>query len=314
MSAAAEITGVVIKVLGLFSKVAYEEGYVNCVLRGKMRRNREMEKYSSPVAVGDIVRFELQQDGTGAIHEIMPRKNVFSRKEKGRNSREDVIAANLDQIVVIQSYKNPRLNLRFVDRLSIRGEKEQIPVLLCVNKKDLVKKEMIRYVKSYYKGAPIIIVSMSALTGDGVGNFTRHIKGKASLFAGYSGVGKTSILKCMYPDLDLRVSEVSESTGKGRHTTTNVEMIRAPGGTSIIDTPGLREFGLMDIEPHMTGYFFYEFGALGEFCAFKPCTHDHEPGCEVRKRVEAGEIHPDRYVSYLNILDSIRRSHETKYE
>ncbi len=309
----AELQGVVVKVFGLFYRVAYESGQLNCVLRGKMRRNREIEKYSDPAAVGDKVLFEPQEDGTGAIHEILPRKNVFSRKEKGRNSREDVIAANLDQIVVIQSFINPRLNLRFVDRLAIRAKTGNIPLILCINKADLAKKDLIGYVKKYYKGAPITIAITSVVTGEGIDEFLKLTEKRVSLFVGYSGVGKTSILKFMYPGLELRIAEVSESTGKGKHTTTNVEMILAADGTSIIDTPGLREFGLMDIEPHMTGYYFYEFGRLSESCSFKPCTHDHEPGCEIKRRVEAGKIHPDRYVSYLNLLDSIRQYHENKY-
>ena len=306
--------GMVVKVFGMYSTVLYEDRRINCVLRGKMRREKSVRKYSDPVAVGDLARIELDREGTGVISEILPRKNVFSRKEKGRNRREDVIASNLDRIVIIQSFDNPRLNLRFVDRLSVRARKDGIPMLLCINKRDLAEKGDVTNVMEYYDNAPIDLALVSARTGRGIDDFGQFIAKNTSLFVGYSGVGKTSILNRLYPDLDLRVSEISESTGKGRHTTTNVEMIYAVDGTRIVDTPGLREFGLVDIEPETAGDYFYEFGELAAECAYRPCSHDHEPDCGVKRMVEAGRIHTDRYVSYLNILQSLRESRERKYQ
>jgi len=308
-----QVSGVVVKVFGLYYRVEHEKGVINCVLRGRMRRNRDLEAFSSPVAVGDRVRIEILADGTGAIGEIMPRKNLFSRKEKGRNTREDAIAANLDRIVVLQSFRRPRLNLRFVDRLFVRARRDGIPVLLCANKLDLADEEMLRYVEGYYASAGLEICLVSALTGRGIDDLRKRLAKSVSLLVGHSGVGKTSILKAMYPDLDLRVAEISGSTGKGRHTTTNVEMIPLGGATFVIDTPGLREFGLMDFEPHTMGSFFYEFERYARSCAFQPCTHDHEPGCAVKKKVDAGRIHEDRYISYLNLLYSVRESRAARY-
>lgn len=308
-----QTSGVVVKVFGLHYRVEYGKGFVNCVLRGRMRRNRDLESFSAPVAVGDRVKIELLDDSTGAISEVMPRKNVFSRKEKGRHSREDVIAANLDLIVVLQSFRKPRLNLRFVDRLYVRARRNNIAVLLCVNKLDLADDEMMRYIESYYASAKLEICLVSALNGQGIDELKRRLGKAVSLLVGHSGVGKTSILKTMYPDLDLRVAEVSESTGKGRHTTTNVEMIPLGDGTFIIDTPGLREFGLMDFEPHTIGNYFYEFERYTRSCSFQPCTHDHEPGCAIKKKVGAGRIHEDRYGSYLNLLYSVKESRGAKY-
>lgn len=306
--------GTVVKVFGMYSTVLFEGRRINCVLRGRMRREKGARKFSDPVAVGDLAKVEVDREGTGVISEILPRKNVFSRKEKGRARKEDVIASNLDRIVIIQSFDNPRLNLRFVDRLSVRARRDGIPVLLCVNKRDLARKDDVNAVMEYYDNAPIDIAFVSAKTGRGVDDFGQFIAGSTSLFVGYSGVGKTSILNRLYPDLDLRVSEISESTGKGRHTTTNVEMIYSVDGTRIVDTPGLREFGLVDIEPESAGDYFYEFGELGRECAFRPCSHDHEPDCRVKSMLEAGRIHEERYVSYLNILHSLRHARERRYQ
>ncbi len=306
--------GVIVKVFGLYSTVLYEGERINCVLRGKMRMNKNTERYSNPLAVGDRVLFSLQNDGCGVISKVMERENIFSRKEKGKNKKEDVIAANLDQIIVIMSFKKPKLNLRFMDRIYVRGASGGIPVHLCINKVDLAQKDMITDVKEYYKDTDVELSIVSAHTGYGMDDFRALIHGHVSLLVGNSGVGKTSLLKYLYPDLDLRIRDVSESTGKGRHTTTNVEMVYYADGTSIIDTPGLREFGLMDIDPNLMGNLYYEYGRLGEKCSFSPCTHDHEPGCEIKKRVEKGRMNSDRYISYLNILYSLKESHNRKYK
>ncbi len=309
-----KVQGVVVKIFGLYYTVQFEDVKINCVLRGKIRQNKELMQYSNPVAVGDAVKCELNDGGGCVIDDVIPRKNIFSRKEKGKNKKEDVIASNLDMIVVVQSFKNPRINLRFVDRLSVRAGREGIPVLLCVNKSDLADRDSLRYVKDYYAGTDIEICFASALTGKGMKRLKGLLAGKLSLFVGSSGVGKTSILNYICPDLKLRVSEVSQSTNKGRHTTSNVEMVNISGGTYIIDTPGVREFGLMDIEPHMLDGYFYEFGRINAGCGFRQCTHNHEPDCEIKRNVENGKISEDRYISYLNILESLREYYESKYE
>ncbi len=309
-----EFEGIVVKVYGLYYTVQWNEERINCVLRGKIRKNKDLMQYSNPVAVGDFVKFELNSDGSGVINEILKKKNIFSRKEKGRRKKEDIIACNLDLIVIVQSFKNPRLNLRFVDRLLVRGNKEKIPVLLCANKKDLADREIIDYVNNYYADVNIEIYMVSALTGEGMEDFKHFFEKKVSLFVGNSGVGKSSILNFLCPDLNLRISEVSQSTNKGRHTTSNVEMVDISEGTYIIDTPGVREFGLMDIEPHILSQYFYEFEEYIDGCGFKPCTHDHEPDCEVKRQVEMGNIFEDRYISYLNILYSLKEYYESMYE
>jgi ribosome biogenesis GTPase / thiamine phosphate phosphatase len=306
------LTGTVVKIFGKYYTVERGGDLINSTLRGRMRKDKSLEKYSEPVAVGDVVEFEHEPDGEGAIASVVERRNVFSRRYK-ESDRDDLIAANLDQIVVIQSFGTPRLNLRFVDRLLVRGIKEGIPVLLCVNKTDLADGDEVEGLASYYLGYDLNLARVSARTGEGLEGFKAGLTGKLSILIGNSGVGKTSLLNAMYPGLDLRTTEVSDSTGKGRHTTTNVEMFRLDDGARIIDTPGLREFGLMDIEPEELGIYFMEFGRYAAKCGFSPCTHDHEPGCEVKKRVEKGKISPDRYVSYLNILATLKEYYKNRY-
>jgi ribosome biogenesis GTPase len=306
------MTGTVVKVFGRFFTVECNGRRLNSTLRGKLRRDKLLDTYSEAAAVGDTVEFELGDDGTGAIEQICERRNVFTRKHKD-SDREDIIAANLDQIVVIQSFTRPRLNQRFVDRLLVRGKKEGIPTLLCVNKLDLAGKGDITDIHSYYSGYKLDIITVSAKTGEGLDGLKDRLRGKLSILIGNSGVGKTTIVNSLYPGLDLYTREISDSTGKGRHTTTNVEMFLLENNTRIVDTPGLREFGLVDIDPNELGEYFMEFKRYATACGFSPCTHDHEPGCEVKRRVEEGKISEERYNSYLNILYSLKEYYNNRY-
>ncbi|MBN1500142.1 MAG: ribosome small subunit-dependent GTPase A [Spirochaetes bacterium] len=297
--------GIVTKVFGLYYCVKHSGGVTNCFLQGKLKRNPDSKGFTNPVAVGDFVEFEFSQDGQGTISSIVDRRNFFSRKEKGRNTKEDIIASNLDQVVVIQAVAEPQLNLRFVDRIAVRARKDNIDVLLCINKTDLASREHISYIKDYYKNSHLDYILVSALENKKINELEKRIRGRRSLLIGYSGVGKTSLINSIFPDLDLKTSQVSESSGKGRHTTTNVIMHHIDD-TELIDTPGVREFGITGIEPHMLDKYFYEFSDYLPECSFKTCTHDHEPGCHVKKMVDEGVIYEGRYISYLNILESIR--------
>lgn len=306
------MTGIVVKIFGRFYIVECEGQSITSTLRGRLRKDKRLEKYSEAVVVGDIVDFELDKDGSGAVELVHERRNVFTRKYKD-SDRDDLIAANIDQIVVIQCFGKPRMNLRFVDRLLVRGIKEGIPVLLCVNKLDLAEDGDKDLLDDYYQGYNLEVVQTSAVTGEGLEELKNALSGRLSILIGNSGVGKTSILNGIYPGLDLRTTEVSEHTGKGRHTTTNVEMFRLEGDTRIIDTPGLREFGLMDIEPEELGIYFMEFGKYAPKCGFSPCTHEHEPDCEIKRRVEKGKISEERYISYLNILATLKDYYNNRY-
>jgi len=305
------MTGHIIKVFGRYYTVLSEHGAVNSVLRGKMKIDKT-HNYSNPVAVGDIVDFEINNEGLGIISRVHERANVFTRKD-GVRSREDLIACNLDQIIVVQAFDSPRFNLRFADRIVVRGGKGGVPVVLCVNKLDLALEGEIEFIDDYYSGSGVTSVYVSARTGEGMEKLRGLLDKKRTLLVGYSGVGKSTLLNKIYPGLDLKTADVSESTGKGRHTTTNVNLVVLPDGTELIDTPGVREFGLVDIDPNVLGNYFDDFRKASDKCRFRPCSHDHEPGCEVKRLTEKGKIHQDRYISYLNILYSIQENLKNMY-
>jgi len=303
------VQGVVTSVFGRFYTVRYNEREYNCVLRGKLRLTDRESGFSNPAAVGDNVDFIPADNGTGTIRDVVARRNAFTRKDKkdkGSQRRQDIIAANIDLILAVQSFYDPNLNLRFVDRIAVRGSFENIPTVLCVNKFDLCVEGYPEYINEYYEGSGMEIFLTSVKEGIGIDELRTRLSGKRVIVVGYSGVGKSSLLNTLYPGLVLATSPVSESTGKGRHTTTNVRMVRYDDGTELIDTPGVREFGLMDIQPHILGRYFHEFGEIGRKCLFSPCSHDHEPNCEVKRLVDEGIISEGRYISYINILTTVK--------
>ncbi|MGL4370752.1 MAG: ribosome small subunit-dependent GTPase A [Spirochaetota bacterium] len=309
-------TGIIFSVYGRYYTVRYEQKDYICVLRGKLRLSEKWSGYSNPAAVGDIVEFIPAADLSGTITAVCDRRNVFSRKDKkdrGKNRQQDIIAANIDMILIMQSFYDPHLNLRFVDRIAVRGAYEKIPAMLCVNKLDLAVEDYFEYIKDYYEGTDLEYCYVSARSGEGLAALKKRVQGQRVLIVGYSGVGKSSLLSALYPEFTIATSAVSESTGKGRHTTTNVRMFRCNDGTELIDTPGVREFGLMDIEPHMIGRYFYEFRELSRGCSFAQCTHDHEPGCEIKRCVDEGIIAEGRYISYMNILASVKEYYDRIY-
>jgi ribosome biogenesis GTPase len=304
--------GKIVKIYGRYYSVNLNDKILPSFLKGSIRKDERNKKYSDPAAVGDFVEIELNADGTASINEILPRKNMFSRKD-GTSVKEDVIAANIDLVVAVQCFGDPAFNPRFVDRLAVRAMMDEIPLILCMNKYDLADDYTCQYANEYYKKTDVKIVYVSAEEGSGIDEFRKLLKNKISIFAGYSGVGKSSLLNALFPDAQLPTSTVSESTGKGRHTTTNVEMIFTDEHTALIDTPGMREFGLPEMEPEELSNYFYEFETNERKCKFFPCTHDHEPGCEIKARVDLGEISEGRYISYLNILESLRYNKNNKY-
>ena len=306
--------GLVIKGYGTCYDVLIDNRQINCNLRGRLRKEESIAMFTDPVSVGDSVSIEINNDGSGVINKILTRRNVFSRKGKGKNRKPDIIAANIDLIVIIQSFKKPKLNLRFVDRIIVRGESENIDILLCINKSDLADINQIKYVREYYSRSQIDLITACALTGEGLEELKEKLYDKVSVLIGYSGVGKTAILNKLFHGLNLRVNEVSGKTGKGKHTTTNVQMLHVDNNISIIDTPGLREFGIMDIEPHLLERYFSEFQSYSDKCEYQPCSHDHEPNCEVKKMVDNSRIHKDRYISYLNILYSLKDDIKRMYD
>jgi ribosome biogenesis GTPase len=279
---------------------------------GTLRRVQAVEdvKVVDPVAVGDWVRFEEAGDGTGMIKEVLERKNKLARYAAGHQELEHVIVANVDQIVTIVAAAEPQPRWGLLDRYLAAAEEAGIPVLICMTKLDLLKKKKLEHLEEclrIYEDIGYRVIRTSAVTGQGVEEFKAAIHDKISALVGMSGVGKTTLLNAVQPGLGLRVNEISEATGKGKHATSHMEMFPLDGAGSIIDTPGIKTFGLWDTDEEDLALFFREMRPYVGQCKFRlDCTHRHEPGCAIKEAVEAGHISEMRYESYLQMVEAIR--------
>lgn len=286
------------------------------VLRGKIRLKGSSA--TNPVAVGDIVDFEadvpdegmtpenLTLENPAAITAVQPRKNYIIRKSTNLSRQSHIIAANLDRAFLVVTLDFPQVKLPFLDRLLVTCEVYNVPAVIVLNKCDLYGPEydeMRAAFHEIYEGAGYMVVEVSAHTGQGVGQLRDMISDSVSLFSGVSGVGKSSLIKALDPFLEPRVGDISDAHEQGRHTTTFYEMYQVHSGGFIVDTPGLRGFGLVDLKKEEIALYFPEMLKVSENCRFAPCTHTHEPGCAVKEAVEAGEISYERYSSYLGMLD-----------
>jgi ribosome biogenesis GTPase len=281
---------------------------VFCQKRGRLRHGA---RETTAVAVGDEVRVQRNQDGTGLIVERLPRRSVLSRINVGRPGVEQVIAANVDQLVVVVSTEDPPLRERLIDRYLVAAHKGGLAPLLCVNKIDLADPEAIYGRIRLYEGLGYPIVVTSVTLPHGIGDLRAALAGRTSVFSGPSGGGKSSLLNALEPGLGLRVGEVSSRTHKGGHTTTSARLYRLADGAYVVDTPGLRELNIWDLLPEEVDRYFVEFQGRAAHCRFRSCRHLHEPGCAIRMAVEAGEIAASRYESYQRLVettgDSTRR-------
>ncbi len=264
------------------------------------------------VCVGDIVDIELNDDGTGYITEIHERANYFSRKApriKGASFRgerlEQLIASNIDNLIVIQSIERPSFNNRLLDRIIVSGESSHLRIIIVINKIDLDTKKISEYWKDIYSAVGYPVFLTNKVYPETIEQLRTELKERVNLFCGQSGVGKSTILNIIDPGLNLKIGEVSEATSKGKHTTVTALMEKIENDAYVIDTPGMREFDPYGISKENLGHYFMEFTGLLRNCKFNTCTHHHEPGCAVIKAVERGEISEERYESYLNILDSV---------
>ena len=281
------------------------------VLRGKIRLKGSSA--TNPVAVGDIVTYEtevpqeeISAENPAVITAVKPRRNYIIRKSTNLSRQSHIIAANLDRAFIIATIDFPEIKLPFLDRILVTCEVYNVPVTIVLNKVDLYReshKEMLEAFHEIYEGAGYPVMEVSALTGEGVDELREACKGHVSLFSGVSGVGKSSLIKALDPSLDPRVGEISEAHVQGKHTTTFYEMYALSSGGFIVDTPGLRGFGLVDLKKEEIALYFPEMLKASEDCRFTPCTHTHEPGCAVKEAVENGEISYERYSSYLGMLD-----------
>jgi len=296
--------GLITKSTGSWYQVQTPDGQrIDCRIKGKFRMKGITT--TNPVAVGDVVDFEMEPDSeNGVITNLHQRKNYIIRKAINLSKQAQIIAANLDQALLVVTLASPRTSLGFIDRFLVTAEAYDIPARLIFNKLDLFSDEGLEILADYrsiYENIGYPCFEVSALEGTNINQVQELLKDKVTLFSGHSGVGKSSLINSLLPSLDLRTHMVSEWSDKGMHTTTFAEMFELPQGGFIIDTPGIRELGIIDIEKQELGHFFPEMRERMNECRFNNCRHINEPGCAVLEALENGEIELSRYESYLSI-------------
>lgn len=300
----AQLSGTVIESTGSHYKVRTADGtIVECRIRGKLRL-RDV-RTTNPIAVGDVVEYEITPENEAVITDIAPRRNYIIRRASNLSKESHVIAANIDQAFIVVSLVSPHTNNEFIDRFLVTCEAYHIPVSIILNKADLAVKEpeMLEEFFDVYEKAGYAIYDISATKGIGIEQLKAMIKGKTTLLSGNSGVGKSTIIKALEPNTEVRIGNISDYHSKGKHTTTFAHMYPLSEGGYIIDTPGIKGFGLIDIDEKELGRYFPDFMKYSEQCQYYNCTHTHEPDCAVVRAVEEGSISISRYESYLKILD-----------
>lgn len=296
--------GLVIKSTGSWYTVEDEQGIrYECRIKGKLRMKGLVS--TNPVAVGDIVDFEPEPDlETAVISKVHDRKNYIIRKSINLSKQVQIIAANLDLACLVVTLAAPRTSLGFIDRFLVTAEAYGVPAVLIFNKLDLFNTEGLEVLENYidlYQGIGYPCYSVSATKDLNIETLEILLKDKISLFSGHSGVGKSSLINRLIPGKELKTGKISDWSEMGKHTTTFAELFDLPFGGKLIDTPGIRELGITDIEKHELGHFFPEMRALMHDCKFNNCVHINEPGCAVLKALEEGDLEPTRYDSYQSI-------------
>lgn len=306
-----DMQGLIIKSTGSWYRVLSQEGKeIDCRIKGKFRIRGITT--TNPLAVGDHVEFEMEPDQeTGIIIRLAERRNYIIRKSINLSRQAQIIAANLDQAYLIVTLASPRTSLGFIDRFLVTAEAYDIPAGIIFNKLDLFSDEGLEILADYqsiYTSIGYPCYQVSAMNHTNIGQVKELLTDKVTLFTGHSGVGKSTLINAILPDLELKTGEISDWSDKGQHTTTFAEMFRLPFGGFLIDTPGIRELGIIDIEKQELGHFFPEMRSRMKDCRFHNCRHINEPGCAVLEALEEGEIEPSRYESYL----SIYHGHDTR--
>lgn len=299
----------------MWYKVQTEEGILECRVRGKLRLKGI--KSTNPVAVGDrvLVDTDNTEEGQAAITALLDRKNHIIRKSVNLSKQTQILAANVDQALLIATLSQPQTHLRFIDRFAISAEAYDIPFILVFNKLDLYDEALmdeLEFLRLVYQQAGYKVLEVSAKDGSGMEALKSVLKGKVSLLSGHSGVGKSTLANKIDPKLQLKTNVISDSHEQGQHTTTFAEMHPLPEGGYLIDSPGIRGFGLVDMEPTEIGDYFPEIFALKGNCKFNNCLHQHEPGCAVKAAVEANRLAFTRYESYLNFIEGDGEEHFRK--
>lgn len=305
--------GLVIKNTGSWYIVQTDDGkQVECKVKGNFRLKGI--RSTNPVAVGDRVQIIENREGTAFITEIEDRRNYIIRRASNLSKQSHIIAANLDQCMLIVTVNYPETSTTFIDRFLASAEAYRVPVKLIFNKVDLYNEEETRYLEGLihlYTTIGYPCFRVSAITGEGVENIRQELQGRITLFSGNSGVGKSTLLNVILPDADAKTGEISAAHNTGMHTTTFSEMFPVDNkGGYIIDTPGIKGFGTFDMEVEEIGHYFPEIFRTSADCRYGNCTHRNEPGCAVRRAVEEHLISQSRYVSYLSMLED---KDESKY-
>ena len=304
--------GLVIKNTGSWYTVKTDDGQL---IESKIKGNFRLKgiRSTNPVAGGDHVELITNQEGTAFISSIEDRRNYIIRKSPNLSKQSHILAANVDQALLIVTVNYPQTSTTFIDRFLASAEAYRVPVILVFNKRDILSEEEVHYEEmmcKLYETIGYKCIEISAATGEGIEQLRPLVKDKISLLSGNSGVGKSTLINQLVPDADQRTAEISDAHNTGMHTTTFSEMIELPGGGYLIDTPGIKGFGTFDIEKEELTSYFKEIFHFSQDCKFSNCTHTHEPGCAVIKAVEEHYIAASRYQSYLSMLED---KDENKY-
>jgi ribosome biogenesis GTPase len=310
------LEGVVTRSTGSWYDVRVGDRTISSRVRGKFRLTRQ--NVTNPVAVGDRVTIRYNEgDDTGFITEIHERTNKLSRRAAGhRQGQEHVMVANVDRVWIVQSVELPPLNPAFVDRLLVAAAVHDLPAGIILNKMDLLTDATRPAVMDFhlrYDDLGVPVLPTSATEEYGIERIESVLQDQVSVVTGPSGTGKSSLLNAIEPGLDVETGEVSESTHKGTHTTTHAELHPLSVGGYLVDTPGIREFGVREVHPKDLAHYMPDLAPYVNECQFPDCTHDHEPGCAVKEAVERGDVHPARYDSYLRILESLQAEEEKRF-
>lgn len=300
-------TGLILRSTGSWYDVRNADGHI---FQGRLKGKFKIKglKVTNPIAVGDRVTFDVEDEieNTAVITDIAPRENYIIRQSVHKTAHGHILAANLDQALLLATLAMPRTSLGFIDRFLVSAESFRIPTTIVFNKSDILNDEGLAYqqeIIDIYERIGYHCLSTSATEGDGIENFRQLLDQKVTLLSGHSGVGKSSLVNAIAPDLNLRTNEVSTFANKGVHTTTFAEMFELAPDTFIIDTPGIKELGLMDTSKTEIGHYFPEMRNRLNQCRFHNCLHLNEPGCAIKEAVAEDEIAESRYMSYLSMLE-----------